>query len=278
MAHHSSLLVLLLPLLISVVASSSVSYSPSQALTELYLSFAAYCPQVNITSWNCYFCKDVSNFHVVATFDNSATNIFGYVGYSGSVGQVVFRGTQSDSIEDWIDDLDFFDTSVYSLVSGGEVHSGFYNSWNSVKTQVEAAVKTLSEVQGISQIYYTGHSLGAAITLFAALEVGTAYPIPFKVYNFGEPRVGNQIFANYVNREIGDIVRVTHHEDIVPHLPPEDFGFYHVATEVYYTSDTHYTVCDNSGEDSECSDGNWFDTSVSDHLDYLGITLSSGGC
>lgn len=281
MAHHSfsSLSVLLLPLLLSVVAATS--YSSSQALTELYHSFAAYCPTDDIQDWDCYFCDD-NNFHVVATFDNSATNIFGYVGYSGSVGQVVFRGTEVASLTNWLEDLDTLDTCVYDLVPGGVVHAGFYASWNSVKSQVETAVNALVQVHGISSIYYTGHSLGAALTLFAAVELGPTHPIPFTVYNFGEPRVGNAIFASYANSQIGQIVRVTHDEDPVPHLPLEAWGFFHVTTEVYYSSSSSYKVCSSAnGEDPTCSDVNSADLDVLDHLDYLGVSLLDGelwGC
>jgi len=276
---HRTLSVLLLPLLLSVVAS--ISYSASQAQTELYLSYSAYCSNSSIVSWDCWFCEP-SSFHVVATFYNSSTNIYGYVGYTGSTGHVVFRGTESDSLTNWITDLNTLSTTVYSLVPGGIVHAGFYAAWNSVKAQVQTAVHSLSQVHGITSVYYTGHSLGAALTLFAALEVGTTYSTTFFVYNFGEPRVGNKIFAQWANTRLqNNIVRVTNQEDPVPHLPTESMGFWHVATEVYYTSSSSFEVCNTSGEDPSCSDANSLDLDVDDHLDYLGVSLLVGelfGC
>lgn len=38
-------------------------------------------------------------------------------------------------------------------------------------------------------------------------------------YNFGSPRVGNTEFANYVAAKIPTFNRVTHYNDIVPHVP-----------------------------------------------------------
>ena len=50
-------------------------------------------------------------------------------------------------------------------------------------------------------------------------------------YTFGQPRVGNNIFASYFSSLLSDY-RVVHYADVVPHLPPEILGFHHVPTEV----------------------------------------------
>ena len=50
-------------------------------------------------------------------------------------------------------------------------------------------------------------------------------------------------------------------------------GYHHTAREVWYPKDPPtYQVCDGSGEDPTCSDSNILDTSVSDHLTYMGGT------
>lgn len=48
-------------------------------------------------------------------------------------------------------------------------------------------------------------------------------------------------------------------------------GFHHVPTEVYYAADSSVppVVCDNTGEDVRCTDGEWTHTSIVDHLYYL---------
>jgi len=254
MAHRSSLsLAVLLPLLLCVAVSASpATYNASQALNQLYLSYSAYCPASKLQNWDCYFCGNVPNFQVVSTIYNSSTNIFAYIGYSGNVGHVVFRGTQLFSLIDWIEDLNFADTTVYNWVPGGLVHSGFFNTWNSIKSQVVAGFQTLVNQHKPTEIYFSGHSLGAALSIFAALEVGATQTIPISVYNFGEPRVGNQIFASYFNTRVGNIWRVVNQDDCVPHLPSMGMGFYHASREVYYTSHSRYRICDASGEDPTC--------------------------
>lgn len=51
------------------------------------------------------------------------------------------------------------------------------------------------------------------------------------VFTYGQPRVGNDAYYSYYKSIIGEY-RVVHYADIVPHLPPESFGFHHVSTEV----------------------------------------------
>ena len=96
------------------------------------------------------------------------------------------------------------------------------------------------------------------------------------VYTFGEPRVGNSVFAKYYNSLLPNSWREIHWKDIVPHVPLEWIGFYHEATEVWFpeTWDDKWTVC-NGGEDPNCSDSLWSADSVSDHLVYHNFPISN---
>lgn len=61
------------------------------------------------------------------------------------------------------------------------------------------------------------------------------------VYVFGLPRCGDAAFATWFNQNVGGqgpAYHAVHYHDIVPHLPPELFGFHHVATEVWYGEET----------------------------------------
>ena len=104
----------------------------------------------------------------------------------------------------------------------------------------------------------------------------------------------------YFQSVIPSAWRVTHYKDIVPHLPPKgDFWlhtqYYHEANEVSaHHSLTHsltyslqayqakdfsgmesITLC-YTGESDECAD-QWKDAlSAMDHLEYLGLPMSTG--
>lgn len=125
-------------------------------------------------------------------------------------------------------------------------------------------------------ILITGHSLGAAMAQFCAIEVQnlnvvTTNDIKVHVYTFGSPRWGNEVMADYYNGLITSDYnnRVVNKDDIVPGLPAESWGFYHTAPEIHYTDDDplEYTVCD-TGESSDCS---CWEISTDDHLHYLNI-------
>jgi len=247
------------------------------------LSYAAYCDAPQVANWTCYFCKNetVSDFTPVTTVYNTSTDVFGYVGYTGNIAQVVFRGTEPALFKNWIDDLNFAHIVPYPLVPGAFVHEGFYNSWLSVRAQVLQGIKEVTAKITPTTFYFTGHSLGAAISVLAAFEIGLTLDIPIVCYNYGDPRVGDSVFASYFNAHVGTTWRMTNQHDIVPHLPTKLLGFWHIATEVFYNTTSTYKICNGSGEDPTCSDQYAFDLSIPDHLDYLGIHLDSGhpyGC
>eukprot|EP00271_Cylindrocystis_brebissonii_P017102 TRINITY_DN4304_c0_g3_i2.p2 TRINITY_DN4304_c0_g3~~TRINITY_DN4304_c0_g3_i2.p2 ORF type:complete len:111 (-),score=9.77 TRINITY_DN4304_c0_g3_i2:883-1215(-) len=78
---------------------------------------------------------------------------------------------------------------------------------------------------------------------------------------------------------------MTNGRDIVVHLPPQagsgPYAYHHIATEVWiYTMGpgpfsrlSFERVCDSSGEDPKCS-RSVLGSSISDHLQYLGIPLN----
>jgi predicted lipase len=99
----------------------------------------------------------------------------------------------------------------------------------------------------------TGHSLGGALATFAAMEIKRQVSIAaskITFYTFGSPRTGNQAFTNYIFGLYpnGGNQRVTHYNDVVPHLPPTTFSFNHIGDEIWYLNpgaDLTYRTCKN---------------------------------
>ncbi len=87
-------------------------------------------------------------------------------------------------------------------------------------------------------IIVTGHSLGAAMSTFAALDIKQQINPKNEIifYSFGSPRTGNQAFTDYIFSQYpeGAYQRIVHYNDIVPHLPPTEMGFNHAGDEVFY--------------------------------------------
>jgi len=263
----------------------SAPYSRDLSLHYLMYAYASYCKAPALSNWSCYWCNNnnTAPLRVTDTFFNSSSNIFAFLGYNNKEIILSFRGTQQNSLSNWVSNLNIASTVAYKDVPKAEVHDGFYHAYMGLHTQIISAVSRLTSKYPSLPVIITGHSLGGALATLAAIDlVETFKSSKFYVWNYGSPRVGNDIFANHVKQNVGYTWRTTNQKDIVPHVPPRLLGFQHVATEVWFPADVYnYYICDNSGEDEACANGVFFPTSVYDHVTYLGYSTRDGtpyGC
>lgn len=297
----------------SSFSSSPPTYDHQTALQSLYYCKSSYCPSTVLWNWTCGPSCDAASkdFHVFNIYDNTSSGNLGFSGMDHERQTVViaFRGTCNTA--NWIQDLDFW-TTPYPNVDCGEgclVHRGFYQAYASIREQLLHDVATMHIEYPTYRLIVTGHSLGGAIALLAALELSTrplpvvrrsstggdgageslvatdaeadqdssgSVFIPVDLYTFGEPRVGNRQFTVWATSVLPvgqQHRRLTHARDPVPHLPPQSWGYLHTPHEVWFPSDDAVAIhCNDSStsEDLSCSNSIWA-TSVADHLLYLGI-------
>ncbi|KAI3879644.1 hypothetical protein MKX03_004404, partial [Papaver bracteatum] len=71
-------------------------------------------------------------------------------------------------------------------------------------------------------IMVTGHSIGREMASFCALDLSVNFDGSCEVQfmTFGQPRIGNSVFASYFIQHVTNTIRVTHAHDIVPHFTP----------------------------------------------------------
>jgi len=254
------------------------------------LSGIAYCCGTlghGVDSWDCHACKKFPDVQAISFSAKGFSDQNGFVSYdphdgAGSI-NVVFTGTDPLKIKEWIDDIDTISVG-YPRCSGCEVHQGFYDNFKAVSTKYMELLDRFASNYSHAPIYVSGHSLGAAVSVHAALEIvrgqyGTRLR---SLYNFGSPRVGNAAFASWAQGALKGVshFRVSHHKDPVPHLPMEDMifsHFHHVSTEVFYpgSSSGSFKICDGSGEDKSCSDQYIADIDLIDHTQYVGFDMIS---
>eukprot|EP00045_Choanoeca_perplexa_P003183 m.29001 g.29001 ORF g.29001 m.29001 type:complete len:303 (+) comp11911_c0_seq1:399-1307(+) len=263
------------------------SFDFDLAALSVELSAAAYCTDGPISNWTCKPCIESKiNLEIKAILYCKTTDTHGYVGIHNDSKTVVvsFQGTHS--VRQWVDDLTFSKVPLNYTGASSDVlvHKGFLHAYSEVENITNRIVnEAVKEYPGYT-VHVTGHSLGAAIATLCSLDLAINNPtMRITQYTFGQPRVGNEAFAQFHKQSsVLALYRTVHHKDIVPHLPPLSFGFDHVATEVYYQEEfkgpSSLRVCDGSGEDYSCSNQFLAPTSVSDHLNYLGKPLSSDAC
>eukprot|EP01031_Cornospumella_fuschlensis_P035660 gene35660-43249_t len=185
---------------------------------------------------------------------------------------VPYRG--SSSYEDFIGDLNIALTT-YAYCEDCEVHTGFLEAMSAVKEYVLNNVRSLlAEYEPTYKVVVTGHSLGAALATFTSVELvynNVTASNGVILMNFGSPRVGNKKFAVYASDLLVHRNRVTHHKDIVPHLPWYPY-YEHILGEWYEDGDGVLREC-SGYEDPNCS-FQWYSTNVKDHMVYLGLNVS----
>jgi hypothetical protein len=137
---------------------------------------------------------------------------------------LVFRGIELN-IKDY---LTYLEIGKYLLLRHKtDMYAGFTEALDSVWREIDAALAPLN-----CPIFYTGHSLGAALATLAA-----ARHAPSALYTFGSPRVGNQAFIDSLCNV--PIYRIVDDEDVVTTVPSATLGFRHVGTELRLIAPRH---------------------------------------
>lgn len=170
------------------------------------------------------------------TIVSTATDTQVRVEVYDSIAYVVFPGTASAT--DWKTDAKIRKEPWFDGASG-RVHRGFKAATESV---LSAIIKTLPAGHRIT---VAGHSLGGALAMltahalaredkFAQLASPGTAEIGIEVYTFGQPRVGNWVFASDYNAALHDVTfRVVNAGDPVPKVPFVFGSYKHAGTEVY---------------------------------------------
>ncbi|CAE8680555.1 unnamed protein product [Polarella glacialis] len=293
-------------LLLCVTIRQAVSdYDESEALIHAYLATAAYCgypktSQASLEAWDCGPpCDNVPGMsdvrQILTSDDNDA---YAFVGKRDGQCYVSFRGTSD--LAGWLTDLESYNLAMLENMSGQgipcsdygsecRVGKGFMDNYNSISAFIRGNLTAIGCLPPMG-VTVTGHSLGAAeagIAMYDLFQRG--YKIK-PTFTFGQPRVGDQAWADAFARDLGanTSYRITYHKDPVVHLPflhsqgnEEHHGFVHLSTEVFYigTVAGGPEICDGSGEDPECSDrfkdfplmllACLWDVSKCDHLKYM---------
>jgi hypothetical protein len=180
---------------------------------------------------------------------------FGFVAVDANANAyLVFRGTMS-AADDYQDLL--ANQTAYQIVPGyGQVHSGFYQIYQGLTAQVRAAVAALNSSKPFKRFFFTGHSLGSALSSLAVPDVIANTPIkPGQLsvlhHNLASPRVGDSQFADTMNRNGVATYRIVNTEDLAPDAPTAIYGSYlykHIGTTVDFTAQ-YNSIGDNHSLD-----------------------------
>lgn len=173
-----------------------------------------------------------------------------------------------------------------------------------------ASAEYFGEEATTKEAHRSGHVLPCPVNSlpsslpFRAVSITPIHPDRLLLYTFGSPRVGNVEFSQWASTKLNASYRLTHHRDVIPHVPPSSLGYQHIPHELYFSNETdllEFRHCNDrnrplsareitdhpaslfldvrvdeadresgKGEDPTCSGGVW-STTFSDHKFYLGM-------
>lgn len=157
---------------------------------------------------------------------------------------VVFRGTETDKIEDILTDLDTEQIKAY----GALLHKGFAYAYRLVRQAIISEIKLQqSKANKPLPIYIGGHSLGGAISVVAAADFHKKNLPWHGIYTAGQPRVGSPDFIQKYKEVLGErLFRFVNVDDLVPSVPPKqipftDLHFEHMGHRIWVVDEKRIT-------------------------------------
>ncbi|HBX55395.1 lipase family protein [Pseudomonas sp. UBA2684] len=158
---------------------------------------------------------------------------------------LVFRGT--DTVQDWLDDLDAEQRSYPWQAGVGQVHDGFLKLYTSLR---DLALQAVDSLQPNAALWVCGHSLGCTLSSLAVLDVRERWPdLPLQHYNFASPRLAAADFAAYYNALQVPTFRLVNDSDLVPQVPPGVTGrwiYQHLGLAITFTASYAGVAADHS--------------------------------
>ncbi|AZB44110.1 lipase family protein [Bacillus sp. FJAT-42376] len=140
-----------------------------------------------------------------------------------------FRGSQSDP--DWAATGDI-EQAPYPYSSAGFVHDGFLGIYRSFRNEFYSLIKNPAPRKSL---YFTGHSLGAALAGLASLDAAeNTKHSAITMYNFGSPKIGNRRFVSSYGKSGIRYCRFVNKEDLIPFLPPAKITDFSAGKNYYY--------------------------------------------
>jgi predicted lipase len=178
------------------------------------------------------------------------------------------------SVADWDEHEPVFMDSLFNT-DNIKIHSGFERLYISIRNQILPPIYAAAMNYPDYKVVFTGHSLGGALATLSAVDFHQllGFGNRISVYTYGQPRLGNTSWANYLDRLpfANRIYRLVKAGDPISHLPPSSFGYAHNRQQFQLDEENKVTKCENnpeSGESLKCLE-DFQMIRIRKHLEYF---------
>lgn len=148
----------------------------------------------------------MGEFELVATLSARVVQAFLARRADDDLHVLVFRGTELN----W-DDIRADMMTKFTRTDSGSMHTGFLKAIESVRKDID---RILYEIDS-DNIYVTGHSLGGALAVAAAIRLSQKKRLA-ACYTFGCPKIGEAKLDFTISTSV---YRIVNGQDLVPRLP-----------------------------------------------------------
>ncbi|KAG9290526.1 hypothetical protein G9A89_002501 [Geosiphon pyriformis] len=160
-------------------------------------------------------------------YDIEKKEIYVILSYHGKVGKKLFFTEEKPP-----------PFTAYKPVNGSEIllNQLLYQEFLLARKNFTQQIRPL--IQDGYTIHITSWGVGAAFAVLCALAITEEFSQTMgkvNLYTFGQPRIGNENFAKYVNSRV-QAFRVTRKHDEWPITPSFQYGFVHHNTEYWISS------------------------------------------
>ncbi|KAI7858352.1 Alpha/Beta hydrolase protein [Circinella umbellata] len=242
---------------------------------KYYMTLASnsYCDAViPRRQWDCPNCGKTSHMEIVQVFVTPEYDINAMVVRDDNLKRIisVFRGSKTE--ENFIADGEANPVN-YENIPGALVHSGFYEAYKEVATDIVSVVREQVQQYPDYTLATTGHSLGAAIATLHGLDL---YRQDFEVavYSYAQPRLGNRGFALYAVGSGLPYHRITSRRDLYVDCPIYLLGvlsYVHAGEEAWIQENDEILICPNGLESDDCYNSDNGLRSNDDHYKYFDL-------
>ncbi|KAJ2494037.1 hypothetical protein IWW37_000115 [Coemansia sp. RSA 2050] len=245
-----------------------------------YCEYSGAAYKVLSDAWDCPInCQSANTAGTVVDYHWSLKVVpsFGFVAHKDDTKEIIVSWRGSTTLKDWVTNFQIVPTPWPAHINGSAVHSGFLYAYSAGASKIKAVVAGLAQKYPDYKIVLTGHSLGGAQATLAAVDIASEHPEwvnRLELYTYGQPRVGNAAFSDWLSKQPFSIFRAVYREDVVAQVPLRSMGFQHQAQEVWYNSNTQTTFCGSDAENPTCQNSvsalRW---STLQHLQYPGLSF-----